>query len=99
MAATGHCVMPLMEQPIMPTLPFDQGCRVIHSMVSAPSAGVLVVDGPHGALELRYERLVLATGARERFLPFPGWTSPRVLGAGGLQAMVKSGMPAGGKRV
>ena len=27
---------------------------------------------------------ILATGARERFLPFPGWTLPNVMGAGGL---------------
>jgi NADPH-dependent 2,4-dienoyl-CoA reductase/sulfur reductase-like enzyme len=42
---------------------------------------------------------VLATGAREKFLPFPGWTLPNVMGAGGLQAMVKSGLPIRGKRV
>ena len=52
-----------------------------------------------GFCELRYEKLMLATGARERFLPFPGWTLPNVMGAGGLQAMVKSGLPIRGKRV
>jgi D-hydroxyproline dehydrogenase subunit alpha len=46
-----------------------------------------------------YEQLVLATGARERFLPFPGWTLPGVFGAGGLQALVKSGFRIDGKRV
>jgi NADPH-dependent 2,4-dienoyl-CoA reductase/sulfur reductase-like enzyme len=46
-----------------------------------------------------WQRLILATGARERFLPFPGWTLPRVMGAGGLQALVKSGFPVGGKRI
>ena len=49
--------------------------------------------------ELRYRKLILATGARERFLPFPGWTLPNVMGAGGLQAMAKSGFPIQGKRV
>ena len=48
---------------------------------------------------LSYSALILATGARELFLPFPGWTLPGVLGAGGLQAMVKSGLPIKGKRV
>jgi NADPH-dependent 2,4-dienoyl-CoA reductase/sulfur reductase-like enzyme len=49
--------------------------------------------------DLRYEKLIVATGARERFLPFPGWTLPNVMGAGALQAMVKSGLPIQGKRV
>jgi NADPH-dependent 2,4-dienoyl-CoA reductase/sulfur reductase-like enzyme len=50
-------------------------------------------------LQVQYHKLVLATGARELFLPFPGWTLPNVMGAGGLQAMVKSGLPMEGKRV
>jgi NADPH-dependent 2,4-dienoyl-CoA reductase/sulfur reductase-like enzyme len=53
-----------------------------------------------GALcEFRYQKLILATGARERFIPFPGWTLPGVMGAGGLQALVKGGLPIQGKRV
>ena len=43
--------------------------------------------------------MILATGARELFLPFPGWTLPNVMGAGGLQALVKSGLPIEGKSV
>ena len=46
-----------------------------------------------------FKSLILATGARERFLPFPGWTLPNVMGAGGLQALVKTGLPIEGKRV
>jgi NADPH-dependent 2,4-dienoyl-CoA reductase/sulfur reductase-like enzyme len=46
-----------------------------------------------------YRRLVIATGARERLLPFPGWTLPGVFAAGGLQALVKGGFPVQGKRV
>lgn len=54
----------------------------------------------HSATQLpAADRIILATGTRERFLPFPGWTLPHVLGAGGLQAMVKSGLPIAGKRV
>lgn len=69
--------------------------RVVHQ----PEPGVLLAENLDGFCELRYEKLVLATGARERFLPFPGWTLPNVMGAGGLQAMVKSGLPIHGKRV
>lgn len=48
---------------------------------------------------LRYRKLILATGARELFLPFPGWTLPNVSGAGGLQSLVRAGLPISGKRV
>jgi len=47
----------------------------------------------------QFESLILATGARERFLPFPGWTLPGVFGAGGLQALVRGGYDVRGKRV
>jgi len=61
--------------------------------------GTLLAETSEGVCELNYKSLVLATGARERFLPFPGWTLPNVMGAGGLQALVKTGLPIEGKRV
>lgn len=70
------------------------GMRVFHQ----PEPGVLFAESADDFCELRYRALVLATGARERFLPFPGWTLPNVMGAGGLQALVKSGLPIRGKR-
>ena len=71
------------------------GLRVFHQ----PQVGILLAEGVDDIHELRYDKLIMATGARERFLPFPGWTLPNVMGAGGLQAMVKSGLPIRGKRV
>lgn len=71
------------------------GKKVFHQ----PEPDVLLAESADGLSELRFHNLVLATGARERFLPFPGWTLPNVMGAGGLQAMVKSGLPIRGKRV
>jgi D-hydroxyproline dehydrogenase subunit alpha len=68
-------------------------------VVQQPESGVLLAENLDGFRELKYDKLVLATGARERFLPFPGWTLPNVMGAGGLQAMVKCGLPIRGKRV
>jgi D-hydroxyproline dehydrogenase subunit alpha len=67
--------------------------------VAAPATNRLTFETYDGAFDLDYGALVVATGARERFLPFPGWTLPHVAGAGGLQALVKSGMPIAGKRV
>src|SRR5436305_6167532 len=64
-----------------------------------PQPGILLAESPNGIRELHYRTLILATGARERFLPFPGWTLPNVMGAGGLQAMVKSGLPVAGKKI
>ena len=64
-----------------------------------PEAGRLTAETNAGVIELRYNNLVLATGARERFLPFPGWTLPNVMGAGGLQALVKTGLSIKEKRV
>lgn len=73
-------------------------------------AGRQVVDALPGTLQawmaaeqrledFQFESLILATGARERFLPFPGWTLPGVFGAGGLQALVRGGYEVRGKRV
>lgn len=59
--------------------------------VTAESRGV--------GFEITAKSLVLATGARERFLPFPGWTLPNVFGIGGAQALLKGGVSFRGKRV
>ena len=53
-----------------------------------------------GAVDVvRASALVIATGARERFVPFPGWTLPGVYGIGGAQALLKQGATFRGKRV
>jgi NADPH-dependent 2,4-dienoyl-CoA reductase/sulfur reductase-like enzyme len=39
---------------------------------------------------VRPDAIVLATGVRELAIPFPGWTIPGVMFAGGAQAMLKS---------
>lgn len=59
----------------------------------------LIVEQEGRTRRAQFRTLILATGARELFLPFPGWTLPGVIGVGGLQAMAKSGMPVAGKRI
>ena len=49
--------------------------------------------------ELEYERLIICEGARERMVPFPGWTLPGVLTLGGLQKMVANQGLLPGKRI
>lgn len=70
-----------------------------HRIIDHVERGALIAENDDDACDLGYSQLILATGARERFLPFPGWTLPNVMGAGGLQALVKSGLPIRGKRV
>jgi D-hydroxyproline dehydrogenase subunit alpha len=70
------------------------GARVFHI-----EGGALAAESASGVLEVAYRELILATGARELFLPFPGWTLPNVFGAGGLQALMKTGLPVDGKRI
>jgi NADPH-dependent 2,4-dienoyl-CoA reductase/sulfur reductase-like enzyme len=59
----------------------------------------LLIEQAQRPLEISFDKLILATGARELFLPFPGWTLPGIFGAGGLQALAKSGWPIRGKRI
>jgi NADPH-dependent 2,4-dienoyl-CoA reductase/sulfur reductase-like enzyme len=59
---------------------------------------LLVEDADRGWL-IGYDKLILCTGARELLLPFPGWTLPGVTGVGGLQALIKSGLPVQDERI
>jgi D-hydroxyproline dehydrogenase subunit alpha len=67
-------------------------------IVQALDRELLAQDAQRG-FRIGYDKLILATGSRERFLPYPGWTLPGVTGAGGLQALVKGGMPVSGERI
>ena len=54
---------------------------------------------PEGQREQPFDRLVLATGAIDRVLPFPGWTLPGVFALGGAQIALKAQGIAIGRRV
>ncbi|MGW2950340.1 FAD-dependent oxidoreductase, partial [Streptomyces eurythermus] len=45
--------------------------------------------GQEEGVTVRADAVLLATGGYERVLPFPGWTLPGVVTAGGAQAMLK----------
>lgn len=86
---------------LLRTLKSRQQVRVLHEtrVVDVEGTSKLLLDAPTGPQTWSCERLLLCTGARELLLPFPGWTLPGVTGAGGLQALIKGGMPVAGKRV
>lgn len=64
----------------------------------AATLTVETVSAPGRRLRVSARSLVLATGARERFLPFPGWTLPGVVGVGAAQLLLKSGASFRGRR-
>ena len=76
-----------------------ESTSVYDSARDASGEFVLRAESAGSALSVRASKVILATGARERFLPFPGWTLPNVVGIGGAQALLKTGMDVSGRRV
>ncbi len=67
------------------------------SVWGSPEPGVLLLTGSPS--RLRAGAIVLATGAYDRPLAFPGWTLPGVMTAGGAQALSKGQGVLPGRRV
>ncbi|MDP6705359.1 MAG: FAD-dependent oxidoreductase [Alphaproteobacteria bacterium] len=57
-----------------------------HALYPGPE---LHIADAHRSEVLKPDAVILATGVTERALPFPGWTLPGVLYAGGMQALLK----------
>ena len=64
----------------------------------APESRVLAFARGVESGRVRAEAVVLATGAVERPVPFPGWTLPGVLTAGGVQNLIKGQRILPGRR-
>ncbi len=74
-----------------------QGGRFV---VRAVTGGPDAPDGPvEHLVTVRAGAVVVATGAHDKVLPFPGWELPGVLTAGGAQALLKEHGVIAGKRV
>lgn len=58
----------------------------------------LTLHGPQTPRRLAARTLILASGAYDRPIPFPGWTLPGVMTAGGVQTFLKSQGMAPGRR-
>ena len=55
----------------------------------SPSPRVVAYAGPGGSGRIEASFVVLATGAHDRPTPFPGWTMPGVMSAGGVLNLAK----------
>jgi NADPH-dependent 2,4-dienoyl-CoA reductase/sulfur reductase-like enzyme len=66
----------------------DDGHSLLTYEYGRPDAGIDVLGARHA---------VIATGATERSLPFPGWTSPRVTTVGYAQHLAAEGVPVGAR--
>ena len=74
-------------------------CHTATRVIASAADKTLLVENAEQGWLISYDRLILCTGARELLLPFPGWTLPGVTGAGGLQALIKGGLPVRGERL
>jgi NADPH-dependent 2,4-dienoyl-CoA reductase/sulfur reductase-like enzyme len=54
---------------------------------------------PFRACGIEADTVVIATGAHDRVVPFPGWTLPGVMTAGGAQALWKGNRVLPGRRI
>jgi NADPH-dependent 2,4-dienoyl-CoA reductase/sulfur reductase-like enzyme len=55
--------------------------------------------GPDGYSTIEFGKLIIASGAMDRVLPFPGWTLPGVFTLGGAQIALKAQGVSIGRRV
>ncbi|TNF84063.1 NAD(P)/FAD-dependent oxidoreductase [Pseudomonas sp. ICMP22404] len=74
-------------------------CHAGTRVIACAADKTLLVENAERGWQITYQRLILCTGARELLLPFPGWTLSGVTGAGGLQALIKAGLPVRDERL
>lgn len=91
-----------MRRRVEPVLMTRHHVRTIVADADGWSLACVVGDEPSTSsvsATVRARRLVLATGAYDRSLPFPGWDLPGVMTGGGVQALLKSHGVLAGRRV
>ena len=82
----------LLEHPLVRWLPAA-------TVWDVPDDGVLAYAAGAASGRLQAQALLFATGAGDRAVPFPGWTLPGVLSAGGCQNLIKGQRVLPGRRV
>ncbi|SFV16122.1 NADPH-dependent 2,4-dienoyl-CoA reductase, sulfur reductase [Methylobacterium sp. 174MFSha1.1] len=84
---------------LAPRIDYRPGTMVWGISGREPDGFDLDCLGPEGHDRFAADRLVLATGAMDRTLPFPGWTLPGVFTLGAAQIALKAQGMAIGRRV
>ncbi|MFE0515780.1 NAD(P)/FAD-dependent oxidoreductase [Streptomyces sp. NPDC058964] len=72
-------------------------CMERHSGSASFTVHALRGPAEEEGVAVRADAVLLATGGYEKVLPFPGWTLPGVVTAGGAQAMLKGGLALPGR--
>lgn len=79
-------------------LTYLPGHRVWH-VEDGFTVHALAGDRDERPVRIDARALIVATGAHDRSLPFPGWDLPGVLTAGGAQALLKGDRVMAGRRI
>lgn len=91
--ARGRSLLDALDQPAVRHIPNATVWQVTREREVYLSEG-------GAARHLRARHIVLATGAMERPMPFPGWTRPGVMTAGAGQILLKTaGLVPGGRTI
>lgn len=106
-----YFMQPLEKTEVLST----QAARGQQAITEAESAGVeflneteifaaypgfkLYASGPDGPVRIECQSVIVATGAHDRTVAFPGWTLPGVMTAGAGQRMAKVNGVIPGKRI
>jgi D-hydroxyproline dehydrogenase subunit alpha len=80
-----------------PGVTLASGVTVWHARQAGSGFRLHCTGGPEGLVEA--PAVILATGASELVLPFPGWTLPGVVTGGAAQAMLKAQDTLVGRRI
>lgn len=81
-----------------PSIEILFNAHVWHADIADDQLTLNIVQGAH-SIQVTTQALILATGAYDRSLPFPGWDIPGVMTAGAAQSLLKGSSVLPGKRV
>lgn len=73
--------------------------RLSTAVLAIEGMTAIVCERESGTSTIGARRIILAPGAYDRPVPFPGWTLPGVLTAGGAQTLVKTQSVLPGERI